>query len=226
MSDSTAASLQRGVIVEFDFAVLPGHKLMLDICQTRLAQDGITLDEQLMARMMNGKSFSSALNVLSKIVKKPIETSEITSECYPLFEEVLKKETAKIPSGFTAFIKALHAKNLKTVILTRADPEVVQEALTDLKGDNLVVSRDTASGFGFYSWDAWSRAARDHDLIERLCVAVVGSGYSVKAAMISGMGIIAKPNPLTEHQDFGGCDAVIDKLSASVADEVFRILHL
>jgi hypothetical protein len=44
--------------------------------------------------------------------------------------------------------------------------------------------------------------------------------------MISGMGIIAKPNPLTEHQDFGGCDAVIDKLSASVADEVFRILHL
>ena len=119
MSDSTAASLQRGVIVEFDFAVLPGHKLMLDICRTRLAQDSIKLDEQLMARIMNGKSFSSALNVLSKIVNKTIETSDVTSECYPLFEEALKNEAPKIPAGFAAFVKALHAKGLKVVIVTK-----------------------------------------------------------------------------------------------------------
>jgi len=226
MSDSTAASLQRGVIVEFDFAVLPGHKLMLDICRTRLAQDSIKLDEQLMARIMNGKSFSSALNVLSKIVKKPVETSEVTSECYPLFEEALTKETAKIPAGFTAFVKAVQARNLKVVLVTRADPEAVKTALADLQGNNLAVSRDTASGFGFYSWDAWRRASRDHDMLERLCVAVVGSGHSAKSAIISGMGVIAKPNPLTENQDFGGCDAMIDNLSASVANEVCRILQI
>lgn len=226
MSDSTAASLQRGVIVEFDFAVLPGHKRLLDICRTRLAQDGIKLDERLMARMMNGKSFSSALNVLSKTVKKTIETSEVTSECYPLFEEALKNEAAKIPAGFTAFVKALLSKNLKVVIVTRADADTVQAALAELQGDNLVVSRDTASGFGFYSWDAWRRAARDHNMLERLCVAVVGSGHSAKAAIISGMGVIVKPNPLTEHQDFGGCDAVIEGLSANVADEVCRILQI
>lgn len=226
MSDSTAASLQRGVIVEFDFAVLPGHKLLMDICRTRLAQDGITLDAKLMARMMNGKSFSAALNVLSKTVKKPIETSAVTSECYPLFEEALKNEVSKIPAGFTAFVKALQAKGLKVVIVTRADAEAVQSAMSELQGDNLVVVRDTASGFGFYSWDAWRRASRNHDMFERLCVAVVGSGYSAKSAMISGMGVIAKPDPLTENQDFGGCDAFIDGFAAKTAEEVLRILQL
>ncbi len=226
MSDSTAASLQSGVIVEFDFAVLPGHKLLLDICRTRLAKDGITLDEKLMARIMNGKSFSAALKVLSKIVNKPIETSEITSECYALFEEAIKNEVSKMPAGFSAFVKALQAKDLKVVIVTRADVETVQSALSELQGDNLVVVRDTASGFGFYSWDAWRRAANNNDMSERLCVAVVGSGYSAKSALISGMGIIAKPNSLTEHQDFGGCDTVIDSFAAKTAAEALRILQI
>ena len=226
MSDSTAASLQRGVIVEFDFAVLPGHRLLLDVCRTRLARDGIKLDERLMARMMNGKSFSSALNVLSKIVNKTIETSDVTSECYPLFEEALKNEAPKIPAGFAAFVKALHAKGLKVVIVTRADAETVRQALSDLSGDGLAVAHDTASGFGFYSFDAWRRAVRNHGLLERLCVAVVGSGYSAKAAIVASMGVMARPNPLTEHQDFGGCDAVLDGFSAAAAEDVSRILQI
>ena len=64
MTNSTGAHLQRGVIVEFDFAVLPGHRLLLDICSARLAKEGVKLDATLMARFMGGKSFSSGLNAL------------------------------------------------------------------------------------------------------------------------------------------------------------------
>ena len=56
MSNSTAAQLQRGVIVEFDFSVLSGHAFLSDICRARLEKEGIKADGKLMSRHMGGKS--------------------------------------------------------------------------------------------------------------------------------------------------------------------------
>lgn len=226
MSNSTAAQLQRGVIVEFDFAVLPGHSLLMDICRARLAKEGIKFDAALMARSMGGKSFSSGLNALCNKQQKTIDVPSVIAECNAEFAEALKGKLSQVPAGFVDFVKALLAKNIKVVVVSRADNEAVKAAFASVQGEKLVVLHDLSNGFGFYSWDGWRRAARKTELHERLCVAVAGSGFSVKGALTSGLGVMVKGNALTDYQDFSGCDVRIDEYSAGLADEVVRILRV
>ncbi len=226
MSNSTAAQLQRGVIVEFDFAVLSGHAFLLDICRTRLAKEGVKLDATLMARSMGGKSFSSGLNALCNKQQKTIDVPSVIAECYEQYAEALKGALPNVPAGFGDFVKALLGKGLKVVIVSRADSEAVRAVLPSTQSDKLIVMLDASNGFGFCSWDGWRRAARKNDLHERLCVAVAGSGYSVKGALTSSMGVMVKVNPVAEYQDISGCDVHITEFSAGLADEVVRILRV
>lgn len=226
MSNSSAAQLQRGVIVEFDFAVLPGHALLLDICRERLAKEGVAVEETLMARLMGGRSFSSGLNALCARQQKTMDVPSVISDCYGAFDEALKGKLGGIPAGFVEFVKALLAKNIKVVLVSRTDSEAVKAAFAGIDSDKLVVLHDACNGFGFCSWDGWRRAARKNDLYERLCVAVAGSGHSVKGALVSGMGVMVKSNPLVAHQDVSGCDVSIDAFSAALKDDVTRILRV
>ena len=77
MGSSQAARLQRGALVEFDFAVLNGHSLLLEACQTRLEQEGIKLDAQGAARSMGGRSFSSGLNALGSRKQKTLDVPTV-----------------------------------------------------------------------------------------------------------------------------------------------------
>lgn len=226
MSNSSAAQLQRGVIVEFDFAVLSGHALLLDVCGKRFAEEGLTFDATLMARVMGGRSFSSGLNALCAKQQKTVDVPAVIAECNAKFAEALKARLSAVPAGFIEFVKALAARNIKTIVVSRADPEAVQAIFGEQPGGMISVLHDAPNGFGFCSWDNWRRAARKADLHERLCVAVVGSGYSVKGALTSGMSVIVRPNPLTEYQDFGGCDVRIAEYGAGLVEDVTRILRV
>ena len=226
MSNSMAAQLQRGVIVEFDFAVLAGHALLLDICRVRLEKEGVKLDSALMARSMGGKSFSSGLNALCNKQQKTIDVPTVIAECNAAFAEKLTETVSKVSAGFLDFVKALLAKNLKVVIVSRVDSEVVRPVFDGIQNDKLVLLHDISNGFGFCSWDGWRRAARKNDLHERLCVAVAGSGFSVKGALNSGMGVMVKTNSLTEYQDVSGCDVQVAEFAAGLADDVVRILRV
>ena len=226
MSTSIAAQLQRGVIVEFDFTVLSGHTFLLNICRTRLEKEGVRLDATLMARSMGGKSFSSGLNALCNKQQKTIDVPAVIAECYEQYAAELKGALPGVPAGFVDFVKALLGKGLKVVIVSRADSEAVRAVFAGVTSEKLVIMHDASNGFGFCSWDGWRRAARKCDLHERLCVAVAGSGSSVKGALTSGLGVMVKVNPVTEYQDVSGSDMQVTEFSAALADDVLRILHV
>jgi len=226
MSKSTAAQLQRGVIVEFDFTVLSGHAILSDLCRARLEKEGIKADAKLMTRHMGGKSFSSGLNALCNKLQKTIDVPAVIAECNGAFAEALKGALSNVPKGFVAFVNALLAKDIKVVLVSRADGEAVRAVFADVPSEKLVVLHDTATSFGFCSWDGWRRAARKNDLYERLCVAVAGSGFSVKGALVSGMGVLVKENPWSEYQDVSGSDLRISEFTAGLADDVSRILRI
>lgn len=226
MTISTGAQLQRGVIVEFDFAVLSGHRFLLDIYGARLAKDGVALDATLMARFMGGKSFSSGLNALCNRQQKTVDVPAVIAECNEQFGAAVTDSLSKVPAGFQDFVKALLAKGLKVVLTTRGDMEAVKAAFSGVATEKLLVVHDASGGFGFQSWDGWRRAARKGDLHERLCVGVAASGYSVKGALTSGLGVMVRVNPLTEHQDVSGSDCSFSEFSAALADDVIRILRV
>ena len=225
MSHPKVAHLQRGVIIEFDFAVLDGHAFLLDVCRARLETEGVKFDAPLMVRSMGGRSFSSGINALANKQGKTIDVPTVVADCNAEFVDKLTEALAKVPESFVKFVKAALAKDLRVIIVTRLESDAVLPVL-GIEDERLTVLHDIPNGFGFNTWEGWRRAARKNNLHDRLCVAVAGSGFSVKGAINSGMFVFVKPNALTEHQDFSGCDTVITEYAASLADDMTRLLRI
>jgi len=225
MSDSIEKRVQRGMIVEFDYVVLPGHQLLLDVCKAQFEEVGLKVDAALMAHHMYGKSFANALNALASSQQKTVDAHAIIPVCNTAFSAALTAALADVPAAFVKFVEAVVAKGVKVIIISRANAEAVRALFPNVT-DNLVVQTDTSSGFGFLGWDVWRRAARKNDLRERLCVAVTGSGFSVKGVLTSSMGAMYKDNPLVAYQDFSGGDVAIREFDAALVGDVARILRI
>lgn len=226
MSIKSVGRLQRGVIVEFDFSVLPGHQLLLEVCRERLATDGVQLDAPLMAHWMGGRSFSGGLHALCDKQEKKIEYSAVIADCNAQFKGRLKDSLNTIPHNFIAVVKRLLKKGIKVALVTRIDVEDVSAMFEDLLGGNFVVFHDVSNGFGFHTKDAWLRAARKIEIHERLCVALAASGYSVKGALNASMGVAAKVCEMTDHQDFSGSNIYFEEYKESLADQIIGYMRL
>ncbi|MFO7936482.1 MAG: hypothetical protein R6V06_02620 [Kiritimatiellia bacterium] len=228
MSEENKESrLQRGVLVEFDYAVMPGHRIMLDVCKKKFAEHKLEIDGILMARYMFGRSFVAGLSALCRAQDiSSFEVSDMAEECNNLFAERVKAELKDVPGGFIDFVKALAEKELKVVLFSRVESEVLQALFPDLTEEQLGVSEDMTSSFCFTSWEGWRRFARKNDLHERLCVSICGSGLSVKGALTAGVSSIVRENDMVAYQDISGCDKKIEEFDPSLIKEVERLLHL
>ncbi len=226
MSDtSEKLQLKRGVMVEFDFAVLNGHQMLFDCLAKRLNKEGITLDFGLVARCLYGRSFSAGLNALAERLETTIDVNGVVADTNAAFTEALRNGLDKVPASFLEFIKEALARDLRVVIVSRLEEDDLRGIFSDLDNGELFFYHDTASGFGSISWDTLHRAVRRNSLFERLTLAVVASGYAAKNALTCGMGVMARPDKSTEYQDYSGCDRLIADYAAQQVDDVLMILR-
>ena len=221
------ARLPRAVIIEFDFAALDGATILFDLARERLAECGIELTPKLEAMHLANGNCQGALKELFDTFGKKHDPAKAARELLDAFRAALtEKAPTAFTQGFRNFISALCAKGLKVVIATRADVEVVKPLLADFDQNLVTAYSEPSVTYGNCKWDAWRRAARANDLHEIITVAVAGSGYGVKSALIAGFPVMAIMHDHVAYQDFGGADVVADGFSAKLADEVMRMLHL
>ena len=219
--------LPRAVIVEFDFTALDGSEILFEVARKRLAECGIDLTVKLEAlHLVNGNCQGALAGLFEKFGKKH-DPAKAARELMDVFRaELTAKAAAAVTPEFKAFVNALTAKGVKVVIATRADLEAFKPALADLDANLVVAYAEPSQTYGNCKWDAWRRALRANDLHEMLTVAVTGSGYGVKAALIAGMSAIAMVHDHVAYQDFGGADVVANGFGAKLAADVFRMVHL
>ena len=217
----------RAVVVEFDFTAIDGAQLLFDIARSQLAKYGIDLTVKLEAmHLVNGNCQGAFRELFEKFGKKD-DPAAVARELMDAFRAALtEKAAAAVTPDFKAFVKALSAKGLKTVIATRADIESIKPAFADLDANLVSLYSEPSQTYGNCKWDAWRRALRAHDLHEMLSVAVAGSGSGVRSALIAGMPVIALVHDHVAYQDFGGADVVVDAFSADLAKDVLRMLHI
>jgi len=227
MSEEKKPKYIRGVIVEFDFTAVDGAQLLFDIAKKRLAEDGVDLDIKLEATHLVGGNYQGGVTELFSALgckSDPVKTARDLAEAFK--GAVTEHTAAAVTPGFIGFIKALSAKGIKTIVATRGDVAALQKALEGLDSDLCVVYQETSSTYGNCKWDAWRRVCSPNGLHEMLTVAVAGSGAGVRSALVAGLSAIGVVHPHTEYQDFGGADVVVEKIDASLADEVLRMLHM
>lgn len=221
----------KGAIVEFDFTALDGAAILFDTASRFLRElDDIPLDMQTEARHLAGRDEQDGLQRLFSAVRTKKTAAKAARDLTDAFAASL---TARIGAGgvspgFRDFVKALVAKGVRVVIATRADisSDAVRAAFGDLLDERVSLFQDTAAVYGSATWRSWRMACSQARLRNTSCLAVTGSGFGVKAALLAGMGALAVMTDHVAYQDFGGADEVVSVLDASAAKKALSILRL
>ena len=217
---------KRGVVIEFDFAALNGAELLFDTARRFLqGLDGIALDERIEAKYLAGASYQDGLGRLFSVVKTKKTAQKAARDLSAAFSAAV---TAAVPTAigaaFKNFVKALTDTGVKVVLQTRADLTAVAPAFAAALGSQVVLHQETSDGYGMAKSDSWRRACRAGGLSHLATVAVTGSGFGVKSALVAGMASVGVVNDHVAYQDFGGADDVLNELSGKTAKRLLSRL--
>ena len=222
-----AEIVKKGVIVEFDFAAMDGANLLFDVTKKFLAGlDNIPFDERIEAQHLAGGNYQGGLAEYFAVVKTKKLAAKAAKDLSAAFVSALNEAVPKsVTPAFRKFVQTIAAKGVKIVISTRADVETVRPAFAGLLGDDVVLFQETSSTYGSVKWDAWRRACAMNKLRNFSTIAVTGSGFGVKSALVAGMGSVAVTSPHVAYQDFGGADEVVSELNSAAAKAILEILR-
>ena len=218
----------RGVIVEFDFAAMNGAELLFETTRKFLADlDGIPFDAITEARYLAGGNYQGGLSELFSIVKTKKTAQKAARDLAAAFNAALTEAVqSAVSPAFRNFVKVLADRGVRVVIATRADIAAVRMAFAQILSGDVVLYQETSTCYGSVKWDAWRRACVANRLRHLNAVAVTGSGFGVKSALVAGMGSMAVVNDHVSWQDFGGADEVVDELSAPTARRLLEVFRM
>lgn len=220
--------IKKGVVIEFDFTAMDGAQLLFDVTKKFLSDlDAIPFDEIVEDRHLAGSNCQGGFAEYFPLVKTKKTAAKAAKDLLAAFAAALAGEVPKgVTPSFKNFVSALAAKGVKVVISTRANPDKVKAAFEGVLGDDVVLYQETSPTYGCVKWDGWRRACAANGLHNRATVAVTGSGFGVKSALLAGMGAFAVVHPHVAYQDFGGADDVVADLNAAAARTVLRMLRI
>ncbi|MBP5790720.1 MAG: hypothetical protein J6W80_00470 [Kiritimatiellae bacterium] len=225
MTDIKETQPVRGVIVEFDFAVLNGAEILFETAKKLMAEGEIPFDEKAEAHFLAGGNYLGALTGYYSHVKTKKTPQKAAKD---LSERFVKALNAAVPGavndGFKKFVATLAGKGVKVVISTRATLSAVKDAFAGVIGENVELYQESSQTYGALKWDAWRRAAARCHLRHTATEVVTGSGLGVKSALLAGMGAVAVINRHVAYQDFSGADDAADKVDEKLAKRVIQIL--
>ena len=218
---------QKGVIVEFDFAVARGAQALYKVTEQLMKEYEIPFNKAVECMHFVGGNYQGALAEYFNVIKTKKTASKAAKDLAVLWKKELDTLVAEsVTENFKKFVRALTSKGVKVVVATRADVETVRPAFAELEGDNFELYQGISMTYGSVKWDAWRRAATTASLVSYFTIAVAGSGFGVKSALIAGMGAVAVTNEWVEWQDFGGADEVFTVLDKKAADTILKLLKV
>lgn len=221
--------MDKGVIIEYDFAAIAGADLLFATAKEFFDKlDGIAFDTGLEARFLAGQTYLIGMTDFLQFVKTKKTAAKAAKDLPVAFQKAL---TAKIRADglapeFVEAVKALEAKGVKVVITTRANVDQAAEAFAPVLSDQVKLHFENSVTYGNVKWDAWRRAAKAHGLDPQATVAVTGSGYGVKSALLGGFHAAVVQTPHVAWQDFGGANCVSDKFDSAFAAKLMKIMKI
>ena len=220
--------VEKGVIIEFDFAAMDGAGLLFTTAKNFLAKlDGIALDVPTEVRHLLGNTYLSGLASLFSVVKTKKTAQKAAKDVSAAFAAVLTEAVpSAVTSAFRNFVSALSSKEVKVVIATRADIDAVRPAFEPILNDNVMLFHDESPCYGAVKWDSWRRICVMTGMSRPATIAIAGSGISVKSALMAGIGAVAVVNDRVAYQDFTGADAIVPELSGTTAKKVLSALRM
>ena len=214
--------MNRGIVIEFDFAVMNGAELLFKTTKKFLRDlDKIPFDESFEARYLAGRSYSDGLARLFAQSRTKKTAPKAARELAAAFAAAV---TGAVPTAvgipFRNFVKAFADAGFSVAIATRADLAAVRPAFEPVLGEKVILYREESDGYGFPMWESWRRACMALEMKHAVVRTISGSGFGVKSALVAGMRSVAVVNDRVAYQDFGGASEVVDELSGKSAKKL------
>ena len=211
--------MNRGIVIEFDFAAMNGAELLFKTTKKFLRDlDKIPFDESLEARCLAGRTYREGLARLFAQAKTKKTAPKAARELAVAFASAV---TGAVPTAvgipFRNFVKTFVDAGFSVAIATRADLDAVRPAFESVLGENVVLYHEESDGYGFPAWESWRRACMALEMKHALVRAVSGSGFGVKSALVAGLRSVAIVNDRVTYQDFSGASEIADELSGKSA---------
>lgn len=218
----------KGVLLDFDFVAMDGAEALFNAANSVF--DGYSLpiafDKVAEARNFAGKNMVEAVaGHLSRAKSKrgPEKTAGMINDA---FVEALAAALPSVPTGdFRGFLKTISAAGAKIVVFSRLPAADVETALAPC-ATMLSVHQETSPVYGAPRLSAWRRLCAKNALSELRSVAVTGSAYGLRSALLSGIPSVAVVRDHVAYQDFGGADVVSEKIDAALAKKIVKLLRL
>lgn len=219
--------VKRGAVVEFDFAAMDGAELLYFTAEKLLTSIEVPFNRRVEAQYLAGGNYLGGLAEYFAVVKTKKTAAKAAKDLSEAFADAIAREIPKaLTPAFAEFVNTLAEKDVKVVLTTRANVEAVTPMFKDLLSDNVVLFQEVAQTYGCVKWDVWRRTCVQNGLKNTASVAVTGSGFGVKSALLAGMPSIAVIRDNVAYQDFGGTDEAVKELDANAAKAVLSILRI
>jgi beta-phosphoglucomutase-like phosphatase (HAD superfamily) len=217
----------KGCIVDVDALLLGGIGHAYEVCERHMSKAGLPFDVGLFGRYLLGVHFESGVNRLLQAKGRGggVEAAHAVRDEYLA---ALASSTLASDAPAVKLIQALSAQNIKLGLLTRLDGEKADAVLAPVLGCAHVtlLAEQQPALVGGFPWDAWRRAIQRLQMEDRLCVALVASAASCKAALAAGLPAVVVTNALTAHQDFSGASHVADGWSQNLTQALLGVLRI
>lgn len=215
----------KGVVVDFDFAAMDGAELLFQTTKTLLEKQGIGFDASLEARFLAGVGYLEGFTKLFKFVQTKKTPQKAARDLETAFAGALAKAiSAYAGKAFRNFVSVLSEHGVAVVLVTRAKLDVVEPMFADLLSENVMLWNDHFCVYGNMRGAAWRCSCAESNLNYTSALAVTGSGFGVRSALVAGMRSVAVMNDHVAWQDFSGANVIVNDLSAKTAKKVLSVL--
>lgn len=221
--------MEKGIVIEYDFAAIDGAQLLFDTAKAFFAKlDNLQFDSGLEARFLAGQNYLLGLTQYFQSLKTKKTAQKAAKELPLAFQKALtqKIKDEGLDDKFVKFVKAMAEKGVKVCISTRANVEQVEPVFKDLLSDDVKLHFENSVTYGNVKWDAWVRAAQTIGTQPGATLVVAGSGFGVRSALIARFFAIGVQTPHTEWQDYSGANLVTESLDANVAKFCQKLMRI
>lgn len=223
-----AEDIKKGIVVEYDFTVVPGAQILYKATEELLKEYDIPFSPRIEAQYLIGASYLAGLSDYFAFVKTKRTAAKAAKDLATAFSAELSKCIPQyVTEDFKAFVNYFIERKTKVIVATRANFGSIADAFAELTPNpDFTLFQETSSTYGTVQWDDWRRASAANRIRSIRTLAVAGSGLGVKSALQAGMGAVAVANDHVAYQDYSGADEIFEKLDLESAKRISRILRV
>lgn len=218
--------VSRGLLLELEYLLWPGHHLIYDVMAQVLKSKEITLTPVHYARAIAHPMLVQGIeNLLKAADKRKFSAEKITKEIQDQFLAGIQNSKLQIEPLPETLVAAALKAGFKVGLLSYLPQDVARQLLARCKFADAVTLQIMSGGArARFSAAGWIHLLKNMSVSAHGSVALCADAVSCRTVLVTGARCIVIPTDFTRYQDFSGADLVVDGAKAINFNEVVALL--